>query len=88
MLRKSQASRAAVYIARGLVAPSGDAAIPNGPAVATFPDVPTDQWAYKWVEYCHGEGVVQGYWDGYHPEETVSRAQMAVCVQRAFALPL
>jgi PKD repeat protein len=78
----------AVYIARALVAPSGDAAIPEGPPTATFPDVPTDHWAYDYVEYCHEQGVIQGYWDGYHPDETVNRAQMAVFVQRAFDLPM
>jgi Tol biopolymer transport system component len=78
----------AVFIARAMVAPTGDAAIPDPEPPATFPDVPTSYWAYKWVEYCHDQGVVQGYWDGYHPDETVNRAQMAVYVQRAFNLPL
>jgi hypothetical protein len=41
-----------------------------------------------WVEYCYAQGIVQGYWDGYHPEETVNRAQMAVYIQRAFQLPM
>jgi PKD repeat protein len=78
----------AVYIARSMVAPSGDAAIPEPPGPPTFPDVPDTYWAYKWIEYCHAQGIVQGYWDGYHPEEVVNRAQMAVYVQRAFALPM
>jgi hypothetical protein len=50
--------------------------------------VPAEHWAYKWVEYCHSRGVVQGYWDGYHPDEVVNRAQMAVYVARAFDLPM
>jgi subtilisin family serine protease len=78
----------AVYIARALVVPSGDAGVPDPPEEPTFPDVPATYWAYKWIEYCHDQGVVQGYWDGYHPEETVNRAQMAVYVQRAFGLPM
>jgi DNA-binding beta-propeller fold protein YncE len=78
----------AVYVARSMVAPSGDAAIPDPEPPPTFPDVPDSYWAYKWIEYCHGQGVVQGYWDGYRPEETANRAQMAVYVQRAFDLPL
>jgi PKD repeat protein len=77
----------AVYIARGLVSPSGDAGVPSGPAVATFPDVPTDHWAYRYVEYCHSQGIVQGYWDGYHPDETVNRAQMAVYIARSLVAP-
>jgi hypothetical protein len=78
----------AVYVSRALVAPSGDGGLPDPPPTPTFPDVPSSYWAYKWIEYCHAHGVVQGYWDGYHPEETVNRAQMAVYVQRAFDLPL
>jgi hypothetical protein len=78
----------AVFIARALVAPSGDAAIPDPEPPPTFPDVPATHWAYKWIEYCHAQGVVEGYWDGYRPEETVNRAQMAVYVQRAFQLPM
>jgi Tol biopolymer transport system component len=78
----------AVFVARSMVAPTGDAAIPDPEPPPTFPDVPATYWAYKWVEYCHDHGVVQGYWDGYRPEETVNRAQMAVFVQRAFDLPM
>jgi hypothetical protein len=78
----------AAFVARALVAPSGDAAIPEPEPPLTFPDVPATYWAYKWIEYCHAQGVVQGYWDGYRPEETVNRAQMAVYVQRAFDLPM
>jgi hypothetical protein len=79
----------AVFVARAMVAPGGDAAIPAGPATATFPDVPTDYWAYKHVEYCVGQGVVKGYDDGtYRPTEAVTRDQMAVYVARAFKLPL
>jgi hypothetical protein len=79
----------AIFVARGIVAPNGDAAVPTGPAVATFPDVPTDHWAYKWVEFIADEGVTQGYDDGtYRPAVIVTRDQMAVYVQRAFTLPM
>ncbi len=73
----------AVYIARGLA--GGDAHVPTGPATASFPDVPPDHWAHRYVEYCHDQGVVQGYEDGYRPDEAVSRAQMAAYVARALA---
>jgi hypothetical protein len=75
----------AVYMSRALA--GGDANVPSGPAIATFPDVPTDYWAYKYVEYCYGQRVVHGYWDGYHPEEIVNRGQMAVYIARAIATP-
>jgi len=44
-------------------------------------------WAYKHIEYCVENGVVQGYPDGcYRPEHTATRDQMAVYVARAFHL--
>jgi PKD repeat protein len=78
----------AVFVARAMVAPNGDVAIPDPVPPPTFPDVLATYWAYKWIEYCYHQGVVEGYSDGYRPEETVNRAQMAVYVQRAFQLPL
>ncbi|MFB3881007.1 MAG: PKD domain-containing protein [Armatimonadota bacterium] len=79
----------AAYVARAMVAPGGDAGIPDGPAAPSFSDVPTTFWAYKQVEYCVGQGVVRGYEDGlYHPEIVVTRDQMAVYVARTFELPL
>jgi hypothetical protein len=74
----------AVYISRALA--GGDAKVPTGPATATFDDVPTDHWAFKYVEYCYGHGVVQGY-DAttYAPDLVVNRAQMAVYIARAVA---
>jgi hypothetical protein len=79
----------AVYVARAMVAPSGEAGladyVPADPR--NFSDVPSDFWAYKHIEYCVEHGVVQGYDDGlYHPDWTVTRDQMAVYVCRAFDL--
>ena len=79
----------AVYIARSMVAPNGEAGladyVPADPR--NFPDVPDTFWAYKHIEYCVEHGVVNGYDDGlYHPEITVTRDQMAVYVARAFGL--
>jgi RHS repeat-associated protein len=74
----------AVYIARALT--GGDAYVAAGPGVATFPDVPTDHWAYKYVEYCHDHDVVGGYGDGtYRPDVIVNRGAMAAYVARAVA---
>jgi hypothetical protein len=78
----------AIYISRGLVAPSGDAAIPPGPPEATFSDVPTDHWAFKWVEYAVAQNIVGGYGDGtYRPTNPVDRGQMAVFVARSIVTP-
>jgi hypothetical protein len=79
----------AVYVARAMVAPTGEVAlvdyIPSDPR--NFPDVASDFWAYKHVEYCVEHGVVNGYDDGlYHPEIIVTRDQMAVYIARAFNL--
>jgi PKD repeat protein len=80
----------AVYIARALEVPSGEAAladyIPADPR--NFPDVAADFWAYRHIEYCVENAVVKGYEDGYyHPEHEVTRDQMAVYVARALVAP-
>ncbi len=75
----------AVFIARARA--GGDASVPDGPGTPTFPDVDTDFWAYKYIEYIVAEGITSGYEDlSYHPEYPCSRDQMAVFVQRAFGL--
>ena len=76
----------AVYISRALV--GGDVYVPTQPAQVSFPDVPADYWAYKYVEYAKTENVVGGYPDGsYQPTVTVDRGQMAVFIARAIAAP-
>jgi hypothetical protein len=75
----------AVYVARALC--GGDAYVPTGAHAVTFADVPSDNWAFKYVEYCHDANIVAGYWDGYHPTEVVNRAQMAVYVARSIVDP-
>ena len=76
----------AVYISRALA--GGDASVPTGPATATFSDVPTDYWAFKYVEYAVSKDVVKGYSDGtYKPTDEVSRDQMSVFAARAIATP-
>jgi PKD repeat protein len=81
----------AVFIARAIATPTAGADLVNytPPTTATFPDVPTTFWAYKYVEYIAqpGIGVTKGYPDGdYHPEYICTRDQMAVYVARAFRL--
>jgi hypothetical protein len=77
----------AVFISRAVA--GGDDNVPDGPAEATFDDVPTNHWAYKYVEYCVAQGIVQGYDPiTYGPTITVSRDQMAVYICRAFGLPM
>jgi hypothetical protein len=82
----------AVFIARAIVTPTGDTGLAGyvPPTSPTFPDVPTGFWSFKYIEYCADPArqIVRGYEDGYHPEYPVTRDQMAVYVQRAFALPI
>ncbi len=75
----------AVYIARARGWVSVDDDMTAAPEV--FPDVPAGYWAGTAVQACADNGVVQGYRDGsYHPDEVVTRDQMAVYVARAFEL--
>jgi hypothetical protein len=81
----------AVYTARSIASPRGEAGLvgytPADPR--NFPDVASTFWAYKHIEYCVENSVVNGYEDGlYHPEIVVTRDQMAVYVARAFDLPM
>jgi len=83
----------AIYIARAIADPVGEAGVPTNWPEAPFPDVKPDDpnltWCYKHIAYCAAEGVVTGYKDGsYHPERMVRRDQMALYVQRAFQLPM
>jgi len=74
----------AVFIARALA--DGDSNVPTGPATPTFPDVLTDHWAYRYIEYAKAQGVVGGYPDGsYRSDELLDRGQMAVFIARALA---
>ncbi len=77
----------AVFIARACA--GGDAGVPDGPATATFDDVPTGYWSYKYIEYCVDKEIVQGYAPTtYGPTGVVTRDQMAVFVTRAFGLTM
>ncbi len=51
----------------------------------TFYDVPTDYWAWQWIDQLYGAGITGGcILDPlqYCPEDTVTRAQMAVFLLR------
>ncbi len=52
-----------------------------------FPDVPPGEWYAGYVEKLHAEGITQGYGDGtYRPDNTVTRAEMAAFIARAWNL--
>lgn len=49
----------------------------------SFSDVPQDYWAYAYIEALHEAGLTGGYTDGtYRPENAVTRAEMAVFLER------
>jgi Tol biopolymer transport system component len=76
----------AVFLAR--VVAGSDAAVPPGPSQPTFSDVPTDYWAYRYIEFVAEQGIAEGYPDGtYRPDVVVARDQMAVFLARTFDLP-
>ena len=79
-------SQMAVFISRAMT--RGEGSVPAGPSEPSFSDVPGDYWAYDCIEYAVANHVVAGYGDGnYHPGWTLTRAQMAVFIARAIAVP-
>jgi|GEM_PF-2533850 len=79
----------AAYMARSICDPRGEDGLAGytPPAEPSFPDVGEEHWARTYVEYAKEQGVVQGYNHGFYmPNNTVTRAQMAVYVARAFGL--
>jgi len=50
----------------------------------SYPDVPTNHWAYKQIQSLTDEDVLVGYPDGnFKPEETATRAEFAAMVVKA-----
>ena len=76
----------AVFVARAIA--GGDSLVPTGPAKAKFPDVATNYWAFKYVEFAVGKSIVNGFPDGnYQPLTSVTRDQMSVFIYRTFVQP-
>ncbi len=76
----------AVYISRALA--GGDSKVPAATGAASFPDVASDYWAFKYIEYAKASKVVTGYPDGtYQPTVPLDRGQMAVFIARSIATP-
>jgi hypothetical protein len=54
-----------------------------------FSDIKKSYWAASWIEQFAREGITNGCGGGnYCPDDVVTRAQMAVFIARAFALPI
>ena len=75
----------AVFLLR---AEHGASYTPTAVAHSRFNDVPDEHWAKNWIEALADEGITAGYPDGgYHPDQIVTRAEMAVFLIRTFDLP-
>lgn len=74
----------AVFLLR---AEHGSAYQPPSPA-GVFLDVPSAHWAAGWIEQLAAEGITMGCGqDIFCPDDSVTRAQMAVFMVRTFNLP-
>lgn len=61
--------------------------IPNLASAKSFPDVQTNHWAYKEINYLTERGIINGTPEGYFkPSDNVTRGQMAVALVKAFDL--
>jgi hypothetical protein len=76
----------AVFLLR---ARHGSAYIPPAVSGSTgFNDVSTSYWAAAWIKQLAAESITTGCGGGnYCPEDSVTRAQMAVFLVRTFNLP-
>jgi len=57
----------------------------GGGSTTTFADVPVTHWAYSWIERLYAAGITTGCSTiplSYCPEQSVTRAQMAVFLER------
>jgi hypothetical protein len=79
-------SQMAVFLLR---AKYGAAYIPPGVGSSTgFNDVPVTHWAAAWIKQLAADGITTSCGGGnYCPEDSVTRAQMAVFLVRTFSLP-
>jgi hypothetical protein len=61
--------------------------VSSAPAVASFTDVPTDHWAFKYVEALKASGITAGCGAStFCPDSPITRAQMAVFLSSALGL--
>lgn len=51
-----------------------------------FKDVPQQAWFAPYVNAAYASGIVTGSGDGFKPNETITREQMAVMIHRALSL--
>lgn len=75
----------AVFLEKGM---RGASYSPPGPSGTVFGDVSSDYWAAAWIEQLAADGITAGCGGGdYCPEDPVTRAQMAIFLERAMHWP-
>jgi hypothetical protein len=75
----------AIFLLRG---EHGSSYTPPAATGAVFGDVPLGSFAVDWIEQLALEGITSGCGGGnYCPDNSVTRAEMAVFLVRAFSLP-
>lgn len=58
------------------------------PSQPSFTDVPSDLWAYRYVETAVAAGIVNGVGEGqFAPNREINRSEIAVMIGRAMNLP-
>lgn len=76
----------AAFLARAVA--GGESLIPEGPATASFSDVPPDYWAYDYIEYAKSLNIIEGYSDDqFAPTKLMDRGHMAVFLARSIVDP-
>ena len=76
----------AAFLARAVA--GGESLVPQGPASASFSDVPPDYWAYDYIEYAKSLNIIEGYsGDQFAPTKTMDRGHMAVFLARSIVDP-
>lgn len=82
-IRNLPATRASVAMTLARLMAGGDDAVPQGPIRASFTDVPTSHWAFKYVEYMKANNIMFDYPDGsLRLSEVMTRGQVAVIIAR------
>jgi len=76
----------AIFLLRGIHGPSYSPPAVGG--TTDFTDVPVGYWAGNWIEQLAVEGITSGCGGcNYCPDNSVTRAEMAVFLVRTFSLP-
>ncbi len=76
----------AIFLLKGKY---GSDYVPPAASGTSFSDVPVTYWAAAWIENLAAEGITTGCSaDMYCPQNPVTRAQMAVFIDKTFDIPL